>query len=158
MKKSQPTYDSSIDELEAWINDNSKTSSKKNKNKLNKNLEESKKKALQKMEDEKKIKKETKKMINDKYSKKKDPLYGKKGVDRRHIIDEYKKQYKQSQLLKNNNDTPNSVDGMPSSEMIETMMNKLKASGEDPEEIIQKLNNPDYPEEMKAQLVQDIFK
>ena len=156
MKKTQPTYDSSIDELEAWINDSSKTCSKKNKAKLNKSLEESKKKELQKMEDEKKLKKETKKMINNKYSKKNDPLYGKKGAERKHIIDEYRNQYKQAQLLKNKNDGPN--DGMPSNEMIETMMNKLKASGKDPEEVIQKLNNPDYPEEMKTQLVQDIFK
>ena len=38
------------------------------------------------------------------------------------------------------------------------MINKIKASGQDPEEIMNKLNNPDYPEEMKAQIVQDIFK
>ena len=158
MKKSAPTYDSSIDDLEAWINDDSKTCSKKRKDKLDKKLKEEAKEKKQKMEDEKKIKKETKKMIDDKYGKKNDPLYGKKGAERRHIIDEYRKQYKQAQLMKSKNDTPNSADGMPSNEMIETMMNKIKASGQDPEEIMKKLNNPDYPEEMKAQLVQDIFK
>ena len=98
-------------------------------------------------------------MINDKYSKKNDPLYGKKGAERRHIIEDYRKQYKQAELMNNNNnDTQNSGDGMPNNEMIETMMNKIKASGQDPEEIMNKLNNHDYPEEMKAQLVQDIFK
>ena len=158
MKKSAPTYDSSIDDLEAWINDDSKTCSKKRKDKLDKKLKEEAKEKKQKMEDEKKIKKETKKMIDDKYGKKNDPLYGKKGAERRHIIDEYRKQYKQAQLMKSKNNTPNSADGMPSNEMIETMINKIKASGQDPEEIMKKLNNPDYPEEMKAQIVQDIFK
>ena len=158
MKKSAPTHNSSIDDLEAWINDDSKTCTKKSKNKLKKELEDKKIKENQKKEDEKKIKKETKKMIDDKYGKKNDPLYGKKGAERRHIIEEYRKQYKQAQLLKSKNDTPNSEDGMPSNEMIETMVNKIKASGQDPEEIMKKLNNPDYPEELKAQLVQDIFK
>ena len=159
MKKSNPTHTSSLDDLEAWINDDSKKCSSKNKEKLDKQLKENKEKEIQKKEDEKKIKKESKKMINDKYSKKNDPLYGKKGAERRHIIEEYRKQYKQAQLMKSNkNDTPNSEVGMPSNEMIETMMNKIKASGQDPEEIMKKLNNPDYPEEMKAQLVQDIFK
>jgi hypothetical protein len=159
MKKSTPTCNSSIDDLEAWINDDSKKCSSKNKQKLDKDLKEKKNKEKQKNDDEKKIKKETKKMINNKYSKKNDPLYGKKGAERRHIIEDYRKQYKQAQLMKNNNnDTQNLGDGMPNNEMIETMMNKIKASGQDPEEIMKKLNNPDYPEEMKAQLVQDIFK
>ena len=159
MKNSAPTYNSSLDDLEAWINDDSKTCSKKTKQKLDKKLKEQKIKENQKKEDEKKMKKETKKMIDDKYGKKNDPLYGKKGAERRHIIEEYRKQYKQAQLMKSNkNNTPNSEDSMPSNEMIETMMNKIKASGQDPEEIMKKLNNPDYPEEMKAQLVQDIFK
>ena len=158
MKKSSPTHNSSIEDLVAWINDDSKTCSKKRKDKLDKKLKEEAKEKKQKMEDEKKIKKETKKMIADKYGKKNDPLYGKKGAERRHIIDEYRKQYKQAQLMKSKNDTPNSEDGMPSNEMIETMINKIKASGQDPEEIMKKLNNPDYPEEMKAQIVQDIFK
>jgi hypothetical protein len=159
MKKSNPTHTSSLDDLEAWINDDSKKCSSKNKQKLDKQLKENKEKEIQKKEDEKKIKKESKKMINDKYSKKNDPLYGKKGAERRHIIEEYRKQYKQAQLMKSNkNDTPNSEVGMPSNEMIETMMNKIKASGQDPEEIMKKLNNPDYPEELKSQLVQDIFK
>ena len=61
-------------------------------------------------------------------------------------------------MLKNKNATPNSADGMPSNEMIESMMNKLKESGKDPEEVMKQLNNPDYPEELKAQIVQDIFK
>ena len=158
MKKSAPTHNSSLDDLEAWINDDSKTCSKKTKQKLDKELKEQKIKENQKKEDEKKMKKESKKMINDKYGKKNDPLYGKKGAERRHIIEDYRKQYKQSQLLKNKNDSPEGGNGMPSNEMIETMMNKIKASGQDPEEIMKKLNNPDYPEEMKAQLVQDIFK
>ena len=75
-----------------------------------------------------------------------------------HRVFRYRKQYKQAQLLKNKNDTPNSADGMPSNEMIESMMNKLKESGKDPEEVMKQLNNPDYPEELKAQIVQDIFK
>ena len=158
MKKSAPTHNSSLDDLEAWINDDSKTCSKKTKQKLDKELKEQKIKENQKKEDEKKMKKESKKMINDKYGKKNDPLYGKKGAERRHIIEDYRKQYKQSQLLKNKNDSPEGGNGMPSNEMIETMMNKIKASGQDPEEIMNKLNNPDYPEEMKAQIVQDIFK
>jgi len=158
MKSSKPTYNSSVEDLEAWINDSSKVVSNKNKKKVNKQLEENKKKEVEKKENEKKIKKESKKLISDKYGKKNDPLYGKKGVERRHIIEEYRKQYKQSQLLKNKNDSPEEENGMPSNEMIETMMNKIKASGQDPEEIMNKLNNPDYPEEMKAQIVQDIFK
>ena len=158
MKKGAPTHDSSIEELEAWINDSSKICSKKSKNALNKSLEETKKKKLQKMDEEKKIKKETKKLINNKYGKQNDPLYGKKGAERRQIIEDYRKQYKQAQLLKNKNHTPNSADGMPSNEMIESMMNKLKESGKDPEEVMKQLNNPDYPEELKAQIVQDIFK
>ena len=96
-------------------------------------------------------------MIDDKYGKKNDPLYGKKGAERRHIIEEYRKQYKQAQLMKSKNDTPNSADGMPSNEMIETMMNKIKASGQDPEEIMKKLNNPDYPEEMKSSISSRYF-
>ena len=158
MKKSSLTHNSSIEDLEAWINDDSKKCSSKNKKKLDKQLKENKVKEIQKKEDEKKIKKESKKIIDDKCGKKNDPLYGKKGAERRHIIEDYRKQYKQAQLMKSKNDTPNSEDGMPSNEMIETMMNKIKASGQDPEEIMKKLNNPDYPEEMKAQLVQDIFK
>ena len=158
MKKSYLTHNSSIEDLEAWINDDSKKCSSKNKKKLDKQLKENKVKEIQKKEDEKKIKKESKKIIDDKCGKKNDPLYGKKGAERRHIIEDYRKQYKQAQLMKSKNDTPNSEDGMPSNEMIETMMNKIKASGQDPEEIMKKLNNPDYPEEMKAQLVQDIFK
>ena len=48
---------------------------------------------------------------------------------------------------------------MPSNEMIETMMNKIKRSGQDPEEIMKKLNNPDYPEELKgSNCSKDIFK
>lgn len=158
MKTTNPTYNSSLDDLEAWINDDSKTCSKKDKEKIDKQLKETQIKENQKKEDEKKIKKESKKMINDKYGKKKDPLYGKKGAERRNIMEEYKKQYKQAQMMRTTNDTPNSEEGMPSNEMIETMMNKIKASGQDPEEIMKKLNNPDYPDEMKAQLVQDIFK
>ena len=158
MKSSPPTYTSSLDDLEAWINDDTKKCSSKNKDKLDKQLKENKVKENQKKEVEKKIKKESKKMINDKYGKKKDPLHGKKGAERRNIIEEYRKQYKQTQLMQTTNDTPNSEAGMPSNEMIETMMNKIKASGQNPEEIMKKLNNPDYPDEMKAQLVQDIFK
>jgi len=158
MKNSTPTYDSSIDDLTDWINDDSKKCSEKSKDNLNKIMNENKIKNIQKTDDEKKLKKESKKMINNKYGKKSNPLYGKKGAERTQIIEEYNKQYKQSQLLKNKNDTLNSEDTMPSNEMIETMMNKIKASGQNPEEIMKKLNNPDYPEEMKAQLVQDIFK
>tara|TARA_B110000971_G_scaffold160473_1_gene164060 strand:+ start:1788 stop:2264 length:477 start_codon:yes stop_codon:yes gene_type:complete len=158
MKNSTPTFDSSIDDLTDWINDDSKKCSEKNKDKLNKFMNENKIKDSQKTDDEKKLKKETKKKISNKYGKKSNPLYGKKGAERTQIIEEYNKQYKQSQLLKNKKNTSDSEDIMPSNEMIETMMNKIKASGEDPEEIMKKLNNPDYPDELKAQLVQNIFK
>ena len=94
MKKGAPTHDSSIEELEAWINDSSKICSKKSKNALNKSLEETKKKKLQKMDEEKKIKKETKKLINNKYGKQNDPLYGKKGAERRQIIEDYRGSHK----------------------------------------------------------------
>ena len=39
---------------------------------------------------------------------------------------------------------------MPSDEMIETMMKKLKQVTRS-REIMEKLNNPDYPEELKAE-------
>ena len=158
MKSQQPTYESSVDDLEAWINDSSKVVSNKNKKKMDKELNDKKMKEIKKKEEEKVNKKGNLKIISDKYGKKNDPLYGKKGAERKQIIEEYRKQYKQSQLLKNKNDSPEGGNGMPSNEMIETMINKIKASGQDPEEIMNKLNNPDYPEEMKAQIVQDIFK
>ena len=44
------------------------------------------------------------------------------------------------------------MDGMPSDEMIETMMKKLKQV-ERSRGIMKKLNNPDYPEELKAEIV-----
>lgn len=160
MKKSL-TSDSSIDELTKWIEDDSKVCKKKDKQKLNDSLKEKKDFESRKNEERKKNKKGNLKIISDKYGKKNDPLYGKKGAERRNIINEYRKQYKQAELMKNKNKhsgTDGDADGMPSDEMIETMMKKIKASGQDPEEIMKKLNNPDYPEELKAEIVKDIFK
>ncbi len=160
MKKSL-THNASIDDLAAWIEDDSKVCKKKDKQKLNNSLKEKKNLETRKQDEKKKNKKGNLKIISDKYGKQNDPLYGKKGAERRHIINEYRQQYKQAQLMKNKNKqngTGEGGDGMPSDEMIETMMNKIKASGQDPEEIMKKLNNPDYPEEMKAKIVQDIFK
>lgn len=160
MKKSL-TSDSSIDELTKWIEDDSKVCKKKDKQKLNDSLKEKKDFESRKNEERKKNKKGNLKIISDKYGKKNDPLYGKKGAERRNIINEYRKQYKQAELMKNKNKhsgTDGGADGMPSDEMIETMMKKIKASGQDPEEIMKKLNNPDYPEELKAEIVKDIFK
>lgn len=160
MKKSL-THNASIDDLAAWIEDDSKVCKKKEKQKLDNSLKEKKNLETRKQDEKKKNKKGNLKIISDKYGKQNDPLYGKKGAERRHIINEYRQQYKQAQLMKNKNKqngTGEGGDGMPSDEMIETMMNKIKASGQDPEEIMKKLNNPDYPEEMKAKIVQDIFK
>jgi len=160
MKKSL-THNASIDDLAAWIEDDSKVCKKKDKQKLDNSLKEKKNLETRKQDEKKKNKKGNLKIISDKYGKQNDPLYGKKGAERRHIINEYRQQYKQAQLMKNKNKqngTGEGGDGMPSDEMIETMMNKIKASGQDPEEIMKKLNNPDYPEEMKAKIVQDIFK
>ena len=159
MKKSL-THNASIDDLAAWIEDDSKVCKKKEKQKLDNSLKEKKNLETRKQDEKKKNKKGNLKIISDKYGKQNDPLYGKKGAERRHIINEYRQQYKQAQLMKNKNKqngTGEGGDGMPSDEMIETMMNKIKASGQDPEEIMKKLNNPDYPEEMKAKIVQYIF-
>ena len=159
MKKSL-THNASIDDLAAWIEDDSKVCKKKDKQKLDNSLKEKKDLEIRKQDEKKKNKKDNLKIISDKYGKQNDPLYGKKGAERRHIINEYRQQYKQAQLMKNKNkqNSGEGANGMPSDEMIETMMNKIKASGQDPEEIMKKLNNPDYPEEMKAKIVQDIFK
>ena len=106
----------------------------------------------------KKLKIVTKKLINNKYGKQNDPLCGKKGQNEDKLLKTIENNINKPQLLKNKNDTPNSADGMPSNEMIESMMNKLKESGKDPEEVMKQLNNPDYPEELKRKIVQDIFK
>ena len=53
----------------------------------------------------KKIKKVILKLLVINMVKKMIHLYGKKGAERRHIIDEYRKQYKQAELMKNKNNT-----------------------------------------------------
>jgi hypothetical protein len=152
MKKGAPKHDSSIEELEAWINDSSKICSKKSKNALNKSLEETKKQKLQKMDEEKKIKKETKKLINNKYGKQNDPLYGKKGAERKIIIEEYKKQYEQAKALKNGNSDQNITP-----EMLEGFMNTIREKGYNPEEIMEKLDSNNYSDEYKNELVEKIM-
>ena len=102
MKKSL-THNASIDDLAAWIEDDSKVCKKKDKQKLDNSLKEKKNLETRKQDEKKKNKKGNLKIISDKYGKQNDPLYGKKGAERRHIINEYRQQYKQAQLMKNKN-------------------------------------------------------
>ena len=152
MTKKQLNYDSSIDELEAWINDSSKVVSKKKITQLNNNLKKEKEQHQVKMNENKENKKYKKHLIDKKYSRKNDPLYGKKGAERKHIIDQYKKQYEQAKTLKNKNNHENITP-----EMLEAFMNTIKEKGYNPEEIMQKLDSNDYSEEYKNELVEKIM-
>lgn len=146
MPKTQPTHNSSIDELEVWINDSSKCSNKKKLKKIDEEVNSNKKLQIKTKEDDKLNKKI---LLKDKYSRESDPLYGKKGAERKHVIEEYRKQ----QMLKNSNNS-NEV----SPEMINNFMNKIKNSGHNPEEIMKKLESDQYSSEYKNQLMEDILK
>lgn len=148
----QLTHESSIDDLEAWINDSSKVPSKKKINKMETILKQEKKTNAIKKQEELENKKYKKHVIDKKYSRKNDPLYGKKGAERKIIIDEYKKQYEQAKALKNGNSDQNITP-----EMLEQFMNTIKEKGYNPEEIMQKLDSNEYSEEYKNELVKKIM-
>ena len=148
----QLTHESSIDDLEAWINDSSKVLSKKKINKMETILKQEKKTNAIKKQEELENKKYKKHVIDKKYSRKNDPLYGKKGAERKIIIDEYKKQYEQAKALKNGNSYQNITP-----EMLEQFMNTIKEKGYNPEEIMQKLDSNEYSEEYKNELVEKIM-
>ena len=148
----QLTHESSIDDLEAWINDSSKVPSKKKINKMETILKQEKKTNAIKKQEELENKKYKKHVIDKKYGRKNDPLYGKKGAERKIIIDEYKKQYEQAKALKNGNSDQNITP-----EMLEQFMNTIKEKGYNPEEIMQKLDSNEYSEEYKNELVEKIM-
>lgn len=148
----QLTHESSIDDLEAWINDSSKVPSKKKIDKMETILKQEKKTNAIKKQEELENKKYKKHVINKKYGRKNDPLYGKKGAERKIIIDEYKKQYEQAKALKNGNSDQNITP-----EMLEQFMNTIKEKGYNPEEIMQKLDSNEYSEEYKNELVEKIM-
>ncbi len=141
------THESSIDDLEAWINDSSKSSNKKKLKKIDETMKQKKEAQKQQDLEAKKYKKDS---IGDKYSRKNDPLYGKKGDERKLIIEDYRKQYEQAKKVKNNdaNITP---------EMLEGFMNTIKDKGYNPEEIMEKLESDSYSEEYKNELVNKIM-
>lgn len=141
------THESSVDDLEAWINDSSKSSNKKKLKKIDETIKQKKEAQKQQDLEEKKYKKDS---IGDKYSRKNDPLYGKKGDERKLIIEDYRKQYEQAKKVKNNdaNITP---------EMLEGFMNTIKDKGYNPEEIMEKLESDSYSEEYKNELVNKIM-
>ena len=141
------THESSIDDLEAWINDSSKSSNKKKLKKIDETIKQKKEAQKQQDLEEKKYKKDA---IGDKYSRKGDPLYGKKGDERKLIIEDYRKQYEQAKKVKNNdaNITP---------EMLEGFMNTIRDKGYNPEEIMEKLESDSYSEEYKNELVNKIM-
>lgn len=149
MPSKQPNYDSSIDDLTAWIEDNSKCSNKKKVKELDNIIKANseKNKTLSKENKENK-----KNIIGKKFSRTKDPLYGKKGEERKLIIEDYKKQYEQAKMLKNNNDTNITPD------MLNNFMNVIRDKGYDPEDIMQKLESDSYSEEYKNELVENIMK
>ena len=148
----QLTHESSIDDLEAWINDSSKVPSKKKINKMETILKQEKKTNTVKKQEELENKKYKKHVIDKKYGRQNDPLYGKKGAERKIIIDEYKKQYEQAKALKNGNSDQNLTP-----EMLEQFMNTIKEKGYNPEEIMQKLDSNEYSEEYKNELVEKIM-
>tara|TARA_Y100000389_G_C17368404_1_gene467629 strand:- start:266 stop:724 length:459 start_codon:yes stop_codon:yes gene_type:complete len=148
----QLTHESSIDDLEAWINDSSKVPSKKKINKMETILKQEKKTNAVKKQEELENKKYKKHVIDKKYGRQNDPLYGKKGAERKIIIDEYKKQYEQAKTLKNGNTDQNLTP-----EMLEEFMNTIKEKGYNPEEIMQKLDSNEYSEEYKNELVEKIM-
>ena len=152
MPTKQPTYESSIDDLEAWINDSSKVPSKKKIKKMNNILEEEKQSLETKKKEELENKKYKKSLIDKKYGRQNDPLYGKKGAERKIIIDEYKKQYEQAKALKNGNNDQNITP-----EMLEGFMNTIREKGYNPEEIMEKLDSNDFSEEYKNELVEKIM-
>tara|TARA_B100000401_G_C52504790_1_gene576721 strand:+ start:254 stop:703 length:450 start_codon:yes stop_codon:yes gene_type:complete len=149
MPSKQPKHDSSIDELTAWIEDNSKSSNKKKVKEIENTIKINSDKTKTFLKEEKKNKKN---IIGNKFSRKKDPLYGKKGTERKLIIEDYKKQYEQAKMLKNNNDTNISPD------MLNNFMNVIRDKGYDPEDIMQKLESDSYSEEYKNELVENIMK
>ena len=149
MPSKQPKHDSSIDELTAWIEDSSKSSNKKKVKAIDNKLKSDSEKNKTLVKEEKKNKKN---IIGNKFSRKNDPLYGKKGAERKLIIEDYKKQYEQAKMLKNKDDaniTP---------EMLNNFMNVIRDKGYDPEDIMQKLESDSYSEEYKNQLVENIMK
>ena len=149
MPSKQPKHDSSIDELTAWIEDNSKSSNKKKVKEIDNTLKINSDKTKTFLKEEKKNKNN---IIDNKFSRKKDPLYGKKGSERKLIIEDYKKQYEQAKMLKNNNDTNITPD------MLNNFMNVIRDKGYDPEDTMQKLESDSYSEEYKNELVENIMK
>ena len=148
MSSKKPKHDSSIDELTAWIEDNSKCSNKKKIKELENTLKSTSQKNKTLIKEKKKNKKN---IIRNKYNRKNDPVYGKKGSERKLIIENYKKQYEQSKMLQNNTDTNITPD------MLHNFMNIIKDKGHNPEEIMEKLESDVYSEEYKNQLVQNII-
>ena len=152
MPNKQPTYESSIDDLENWINDSSKVPSKKKIKKMNDTLKRKKETDSVKKKEELENKKYKKNLIDKKYARQNDPLYGKKGVERKIIIEEYKKQYEQAKALKNGNSDQNITP-----EMLEGFMNTIREKGYNPEEIMEKLDSNNYSDEYKNELVEKIM-
>ena len=148
MPSKQPTHYSSIDDIASWIEDNSKSSNKKKVKEVDNKLKVDSNKSKTLIKEEKKNKKN---IISNKFSRKNDPLYGKKGSERKLIIEDYKKQYEQAKMLKNNNDTNITPD------MLNNFMNIIRNKGYNPEEIMEKLESDIYSEEYKNQLVQNII-
>lgn len=149
MPSKQPKHDSSIDDLSSWIEDNSKSSNKKKVKEIDNKLKADSNKNKTILKEEKKNKKN---IIGNKFSRKKDPLYGKKGSERKLIIEDYRKQYEQAKMLKNNNDTNITPD------MLNNFMNIIRDKGYNPEEIMEKLESDSYSEEYKNELVENIMK
>jgi hypothetical protein len=152
MPNKQPTYESSIDDLENWINDSSKVPSKKKIKKMNDTLKRKKETDSVKKKEELENKKYKKNLIDKKYARQNDPLYGKKGAERKIIIEEYKKQYEQAKALKNGNSDQNITP-----EMLEGFMNTIREKGYNPEEIMEKLDSNNYSDEYKNELVEKIM-
>ena len=149
MPSKQPTHNSSIDDLASWIEDNSKSSNKKKVKEIDNKLKVDSNKNKTILKEEKKNKKN---IIGNKFSRKNDPLYGKKGSERKLIIEDYRKQYEQAKMLKNNNDTNITPD------MLNNFMNIIRDKGYNPEEIMEKLESDSYSEEYKNELVENIMK
>lgn len=149
MQSKQPTHDSSIDDLASWIEDNSKSSNKKKVKEIDNKLKTNNNKNKTLLKEEKKNKKN---IIGNKFSRKNDPLYGKKGSERKLIIEDYKKQYEQAKMLKNNDDTNITPD------MLNNFMNIIRDKGYNPEEIMETLESNSYSEEYKNELVESIIK
>lgn len=152
MPNKQPTYESSIDDLENWINDSSKVPSKKKIKNINDTLKRKKETHIIKKKEELENKKYKKSLIDKKYARQNDPLYGKKGAERKIVIEEYKKQYEQAKALKNGNSDQNITP-----EMLEGFMNTIREKGYNPEEIMEKLDSNNYSDEYKNELVEKIM-